>query len=396
MNEDIFLQKCNLWRYKNWDKGSLTEYWGKAGLSIRSILQNREKLRGVTTSIGITGSVGKSTLSRVLYEMIAFGGDTCYVTKINDNWLPQLPLASLIALRMESRFSIFECGLATKGDLELIASFIPFDYIVFSEFIDDGISDIPNEKLKIISTISPIKIFSHINNKKFLEERGLNAGFYGEDNSGSDLEYRVLSMELGKTVVKLRDKNGERATVTLPDFGFHLGSAVAGSFSCYSEVMDFLGRNMNLSGYKNPPQRLERFNMEGVEYVIDTANLNERSLINAIRSFLAIKYNGYKDVIIQAPRVYSRIINEELEKTRHNLNSIHLVGDLERDILPHNNVYFYEDLPSLTKNLDLEIFRRHLVLLRGPTSKGVNLSNIIKNYDGSSQETSPSSWLYDQ
>jgi UDP-N-acetylmuramyl pentapeptide synthase len=394
MNEDIFIQKCNFWSYKNWDKGLLTEYWEKAGLSVGNILQNREKLKKVTTSIGITGSVGKSTLSKMLYEMITSRGDTCYVTKINDNWLPQLPLASLSALQIKNRFSIFECGLATKGDLELIASFIPFDYIIFCEFIDDGINDIPNEKLKIISGTPPIKIISHINNKKFLKERGLDATFYGEYRTGSDLEYKVLSMEMEKTIIKLSDKKGERTTVTLPDFGFHLGSAAAGSFTCYCEIINYLGGNMDLSGYKNPSQRLERFKMGDIEFIIDTANLNEKSLKNAIRSFLTIKYNGHKDAIIQAPKVYSKIIKYELEKTEHNLNSIHLVGDLDKDLLHFNNIHYYKDLQSLARSLDLAIFEKHLVLLRGPTSKGVNLSNIIKNYDGSSQETSPAELLY--
>lgn len=405
-------KKCKEWKHKSWKNGSLIDYWDRGGLTIGQIVGNKEKLLRKTYPIAILGSVGKTTLSRILYGLIKQNRLSCYVTKINDNWLPQLPFAVQIALVGEAEISIFECGVACKNDSILMSSVVPAQTVVYTEFTEANLSELDSllgvakEKLMFALENPEARIISHVANRYYLENEGIKGViYYGKVGSNADFTYEIVNMTEASTEIKILNHN--KTIIRINDIGFHLGPACCGAVAMYLSLRNTPKLDnvpfLEIKSYSNPKQRMQRYGHDGVKLIIDVANSNEASILNSLETTIRMSTNSPKNAIIgeiyglgdKKKRIMLNLINHICEMNMNVFNTIHFIG---RELLDRKNrinknirtrIYFYNDETEFKAKFNIKKYKGQILLLRGPTSQGINISNILESYDGNSEETSP-------
>ncbi len=407
-----FEKKCDKWIYRNWNKGNLLSYWKKAKLSPREILKNKEYLLKKTYPIIITGSVGKTTFTRVLAALIKENGFSVYTTKVNDNWVPQLPFAVKKAISEAPDFAIFECAVGSRGDTELMEKIVPVKSIGYTEFSEVNLKELKSvegvaeEKLGFSLKNREIPIIAHIKNRPHLERYGLTAKYYGDMNTGADFLYEINSINeentevtvFGEGVVKLK----------LSDIGLHLGPASCAAVALYSTVGKQLPKKEYVfNSYKNPYLRMQSMDYKGVKIVIDTANSNTLSILNSIETIINMKSELKKNAVIgeiyglgdREEKVMDLLIDSILKLDMDHFDNIYFIGKnfpnnkvkIRRKI--KTNAYFYLDEDECKGKFSFYRYQNQILLLRGPTRAGKNLSNMLENFEGRSQETAPKEML---
>jgi UDP-N-acetylmuramyl pentapeptide synthase len=404
-----FKKACASWDHKSWKSGNLLEYWGRAGLSLDRIYENKEKLSKRTRSVAVLGSVGKTTLSRILFGIIKQKNKSCYLTKVNDNWLPQLPFSVELALRDNAEIFIFECGVASKGDAILMAQIVPADFVVYTEFAEINLSELNNidgvakEKIGFALENPSSKIISHFNNLTYLRKDGIeNFTSYGIVGSKADYRYQIEKMKGGESLIRVLNKKD--ITLRIKDIGLHLGSACCGAVCVYNKMGYRLEDHLELPNYTNPRQRMQKIRHRGVTFIVDTANANELSILNSLETVIQMDSDMPKNAVIgeiyelgaDARRIMAKVIREICQLKMNVFRSVHFIGshfleykgEIKKEI--PTSVFFYLDESEFKNKFNISNYSGQMVLLRGPTISGVNLSNILTDYsDGKSDETTP-------
>src|SRR3989344_5640373 len=80
----------------------------------------------------------------------------------------------------------------------------------------------------------------------------------------------------------------------IPAPGYHFADACAGAATVYP----LQSVEISLDHFRKPQQRLERYVENGVHYLIDTANANEHSIINAIETLAMMETDRKKNVVL--------------------------------------------------------------------------------------------------
>ncbi len=408
MNIKEFKNRCKKWNYKSWTKGSLEKYWEGGGLTIEQIFYNREMISDRNFSIAILGSVGKTSLLQILKFLIQQVGYSCYATRINDNWLPQLPFATHLACKKKADYSLFECGVAACGDAEMMAAIVPADIIIYTQFADVNIGilgsreGVANEKLSFRKSYPNATIISHIENKPFFEN-SQDIIFYGEKLSEAQFQYSIKKVMKEKMIIKI-NYSQKLSTFFINDIGYHLGAACAGASAAMNIIKkQSLPKNIQLGMYKNPQQRMQSYIYKGVHFIIDTANANEQSILNALNTLLGISSKLQKHAIVgeiaglgsATIPIMDRLMEKVYKLDINQLMSLRLVGnyfierkkEIEKNLDTH--IIFYRNMDELQKYFSPKEFKNQIVLLRSSTQQGKNFSNLLENYNGKSDETSP-------
>ena len=88
----------------------------------------RRTLRG--TIIGISGSVGKTTVKEMLADVLARAGR---VTRTSGNWNNDLGLPlSILSMQAEDKFGVFEAGINHPGEMKALAEILQPDWAVMT------------------------------------------------------------------------------------------------------------------------------------------------------------------------------------------------------------------------------------------------------------------------
>lgn len=404
-----FRRRCEEWNHSSWGNGNLIEYWKRGGLDLERILENRKRLEEKSFPICILGSVGKTTLSTVLASLISSVDNSYYITRVNDNWLPQLPIAVELALRNEYDFAIFECGVALKGDASLMAKVVPAKGIVYSQFEHVHLSQLANlegvadEKLQFSLENPSARIVSHSKNKEHIERKAIKAeAYYGEKGTYSDYESFVHRITEEECEIHVTNK-ARGFFLKTREIGFHLGPTCAGALAAYERfICPFSQRFIELKQGKRARQRMDRFQHKGVTFFVDTANANVYSILNSLHSLIAMETLKRKNAVIgeiyglgeYAEKIIEDLVDNICSLDLKSLSSLSFIGENylrgQDRIRDHcqGNVRFYASNDEFLSSFRFSDYREEIVLLRGPTKRGRNLSNILKGYNGSSDETS--------
>ena len=405
MNKRDFINHVKLWSHSSWTKGDLLDYWKKGGLEINSIFSNKGVLKNQSVPVAILGSVGKTTLSKLLVALFRSNGERCFEPKINDNWLPQLPFAVELARRSFEQYSVFECGIARKGDAFLMGQIVPSDLVIFTPFEKvhinylGGLEEIAREKLSFIDSSNPKSILVHESNKVLTRELG-GLEFYGGENSrysGKVIHFSEFGMEI--------EIKGEiRKSFFIPDGGYHLIDALVGALEVYSTLTSKRLDEISFDPmkYNSPAQRMQRIQSGGNTYILDTANANQSSILNSLKSFSDLNSKKRKIVVLgevygmgdEMPIVMEEIISRILSLQLNGLDEIHFIGDyyyLFRDKLKSlcPITSFNKTQDEFEQYHNSNLYKNDLILLRGPSRMGRNLSSLIEGYDAKSDETCP-------
>jgi len=398
-----FVRHCAHWNRYTYT--NLLDAWRTHGITPSSLVTYRRALRNVTC-IGIVGSVGKSTLVRVLAALLPGAHGTVYRTRVNDNWLPQMPLIMHQIAARKPRIAILECGVSRKGDARALAYLLPFQALIYTELVPVHLAEFGKfewlvaEKFQFIARRNACILFSHSANRALMEERGLHPQYYGP---GTDYACAESALTPSRTRVTLQTPQG-RLTATVPLLGYHVGDAVSGALAVVGGFfhIPLTGRVADLLRRVRPlPLRMQRYRTAGAEFLIDTANANRRSILNAVRTFLDLPDERGKHLVLSGVSGMGAAAGGESAHLTtvlprlplRRLASLTLVGTELRLLVRAVRRAFprlpLTHLSSLeqAQGMDLAKFRGGLVLLRSGTRQGKNLANLLPGFRQRSDET---------
>ena len=271
-----FIRHCENW--KAYSFNNLLNYWRGLGIGIEKLKSIRDELHERSdTNIAVIGSVGKTTVVKILAQLLQNAGCPTFYTKVNDNWLPKAPLASYLALKKNYSFRIFECAATKRGDMRALSFLIPSKYIIFTEFTNAHLAEFKNlgkiikEKLSFISYSKKCFIVSHVNNKEFLEQNNIRAIYFGENGSGAEFSFSDVKTSINRTTFNLHRPNGEIIFVKISGFGAHLPCAAISAIAMF-EILT--GRQINrnnlraLMKFKPIMRRMEIVHRRNIRFIV--------------------------------------------------------------------------------------------------------------------------------
>lgn len=399
-----FVLHCAHWN--RYTYANLFDAWRTHGITPSSLLSYRRALRNVTC-IGIVGSVGKSTLVRVLSTLFPYGRRTLYRTRINDNWLPQMPLVMhQIATRMP-RIALIECAVSRRGDARALAYLIPFRALVFTEIVPVHLAEfgtldrLVTEKFKFIARRNASVVLSHSANRALMVKKGgVRPHYYGR---GTAYACEDLTLTQTGTRATLQTPQGQW-TITVPLIGYHVGDALCGALAVAVEFLHVpLTHNVvvRLQHVRPLPLRMQRYRVAGAEFLVDTANANRRSILSAVHTFLDLPDAREKHLVLSVLFGMGEAGADEsayLTKTIPQLPlcrlaSLTLVGEellslaqSVRQVFPKLELVHLSSLEH-AHGIDLARFGGGIVLLRSGTREGKNLANLLPGFRQTSDET---------
>lgn len=398
-----FEQHCAHWNrygYRN-----LFDTWREQGFTRQSLAEYQSAIEDVLC-IGVTGSVGKSTLAHFLAEMLRDPTRSVYKTRVNDNWLPQIPFVLHHIAKRQPDVAIIECGVTRHGDARALSYLVPFRIVALTELVPvhlkefDTIQRLANEKLRLISARDKPLLFSHSANRTLLSGRGLSPSYYGPNTDYSSSRIRVMR---SATRLCLRLPRGTMS-VTCPLVGYHVGDAIAGASAVAEGLFAPVPKNTiqeRLAQIAPLPLRMQKHFVDDITFFVDTANANRLSITNAVRTFLDLPGSGQKHVILSGFSGMGGALADEIEYVRQSLSrlplqrltTLTLVGKELQPIarrvhrlFPNLRVTVLSSLEE-AHNIDLRRYTGSHVLIRSATRSGKNLANIIPGFRQASDET---------
>jgi len=230
------------------------------------------------TVIGITGSVGKTTVKELIASVLEKKG---MVAKTLGNWNNDigLPLSMLAADRSAETF-VFELGMNHPGEIDRLAGLLRPDWALITnigkahtEFFQ-SLENIAEEKAAILNHTSNALLDS---DSEWFDR--LKAGFGGR--VATLTEEPFIAPQPGAHMVQ-----NTRFAATL---GLELGLS-------FEEVQN------GLDAFRPIPMRWEESEKDGVVFVNDAYNANPLSMRAAISTFAELPCEGRKFVVLGGMR----------------------------------------------------------------------------------------------
>lgn len=234
--------------------------------------------------VSMTGSNGKSTTKEMLRSILSQKGKTCCNSGNFNNQLG-VPL-SLLELSSDDKYGVFELGASHIGDIDEIAALaLPNTGIITNiapshlEFFG-SLENIYKTKTELLKHIKPNGTIVYNADDIFLSRlhsfTGLNKLTFGKTQTCDVriLEDKSLYIKSHKTCIKPK----------LPYTGAHnlmnaaAATAAALSFNVAPEEI-----KSGLEHYCAPAMRMQEFNINGADIILDAYNANPQSMSAALR-----------------------------------------------------------------------------------------------------------------
>jgi UDP-N-acetylmuramoyl-tripeptide--D-alanyl-D-alanine ligase len=242
-------------------------------------------------AVGITGSVGKSSVKEMLASIFDKAGIKIFKTQGNLNGQLGLPL-TILNSKEETQTAVIEMGVSLPGEMEKLVSIAPPDYSIITNI---GMSHLQNfiteeniffEKIKIASKKN-CKVYINHECKKYLKEIPDNYNFFGL-NDAEKISQTENGMEFSL--------NGK--TFELPCFGFHnvcnalAAISVAESFGVETNLI-----KKGLQNFSSLPMRQQITEIDGITIIDDTYNASPDSFRASIEILQSMNGNRRKIVV---------------------------------------------------------------------------------------------------
>lgn len=333
------------------------------------------------TVVGITGSVGKTTVKEMCADVLSMAGET-HRTAGNYNNHIGLPL-TMLAMPETAAYGVFEIGMNHPGEIGPLSDLLqPTIGIV---------TDICNAHRESFDSLEAI-----IHEKAELVARIPSSGTVILDRESEGFEYiknhtcagvRMVSLEgvadyTGqKTGVESMGVNGVDYTMPLP--GTHsMRNALRAIALGLEQGIEPERIAAGLRKFKLPPMRWEISEVRGIEFINDAYNANPLSMRANLQTFSERPGTGKKWAVIGGMRELGEMANEEHAKLGRfvdglDLDGVIVVGELGRQIACQRARPFYQTLETADA---AKILKEHLqagdhVLLKA--SRGEQLERVL-------------------
>jgi len=338
----------------------------------------------IGTVIGITGSVGKTTVKEMCADVLSMKGET-HRTAGNYNNHIGLPL-SMLAMPRTAKYGVFEIGMNRPGEIAVLADMLQPDMGILTDICNahrenfQSLEEIAREKAELAWRIpsTGTVILDQGSEWYSLMDYHTCASVVtislegSADYVGFVSDASVLSVANHEFTMPLPGEHIMKNALRAIALGLELGMAPA-------EVAEGLRK------FKLPPMRWEESEVRGVKFINDAYNANPLSMRANLQTFVDLPGGGGKWAVVGGMRELGETSEAEHAELGRFIDGLGLdgviaVGELGKSIVCNGTDRFFHTMEAAEA---AQILNEHLhagdcVLLKA--SRGERLEQVLEYF----------------
>jgi UDP-N-acetylmuramoyl-tripeptide--D-alanyl-D-alanine ligase len=295
--------------------------------------------------VGITGSVGKTTVKEMCADVLSVKAET-HRTAGNYNNHIGLPL-TMLSLPPSARYGVFELGMNRPGEIAMLSDLLEPGMAILTDICNahrenfPSLQAIASEKAKLAERVpaSGRVILDRDSEWYTMMREGIRAdvvsvSFEGTaDYTGRPVDDRILNV------------NGHDYAMPLP--GVHMMRNALRVIALASELgMSAEEISDGLAAFNAPPMRWQQLELNGIQFINDAYNANPLSMRASLATFSRLPDEGGKWAVVGGMRELGDTAEEEHGALGSFIDGLALdgviaVGELARPIACENTGAFY-------------------------------------------------------
>lgn len=346
--------------------------------------------------IGITGSVGKSTVKEMTAQMISLCMTT---TRTKGNWNNEIGLPlSMLEMEESCRVGVFELGTNHPGEMDRLCDVLrPLCGMItnigcahMGSF--GSLEAIAEEKACILKHL-PCQGTAVLNKDCVFFDmfRSLCRCRVITVSARSDADYKCIEVnKAGNRAVIHEKESGEKFVLNLRLPGEHnVMNAMFAIAAVRGEGIGWENIGNGIKNYKSLPMRWEEMEVKGIKIINDAYNSNPLSVKAAIKTLMSISQEKRKWLVLGGMLELGHMEKQEhiaigqfaAEQCPAGLITVGKLGDLiaqgaEDGGLDHNRIFRCYDKYEATSMIMRNVAEGDVILFKG--SRGVKLEEIIE------------------
>lgn len=339
----------------------------------------RKKWMGIP--IGITGSVGKTSVKEMCAEILGMQGET-HRTAGNYNNHIGLPL-TMLSMPQTARYGVFEVGMNHAGEIAELSYLLQPKIAILTDICNahrenfSSLEEIAREKSKLAERVpdSGMVVLDRDSEWYTLVRRHTCAQVIS-------VSYGGIADYVGRPVSNgVMNVNGYDYVMPLP--GEHIMRNALRAIALSHE----LGLRPEqiaegLLRFRNAPMRWQESEIDGIQFINDAYNANPLSMRAALRTFADLTGEGSKWAVIGGMRELGETSEEEHAALGRfirelKLDGVIVVGELARPVLPgrDSGFQFCENAADAAQILKRNLKAGDRALLKA--SRGEQLEQVL-------------------
>ena len=336
------------------------------------------------TPVGITGSVGKTTVKEMCADVLSMKGAT-HRTGGNYNNHIGLPL-TMLSMPSSARYGVFELGMNRPGEIGMLSDLLQPKMAILTDICNahraqfPSLEAIASEKARLAESVprSGLVILDRDSEWYALmcqctHAEVVSVSFEGKaDYVGRKVDERIMNV------------NGADYTMPLP--GEHIMRNALRVIALASEIgMAPPEISEGLAKFKAPPMRWQMVELNGIRFINDAYNANPLSMRASLSTFSGLPDGGRKWAVVGGMRELGDTAEEEHAALGPFIDGLALdgvivVGELARSIARESTDAFFHcaDADQAAIILRERLHAGDYVLLKA--SRGEQLERVLKHF----------------
>lgn len=342
----------------------------------------RRKWMGMT--VGITGSVGKTTVKEMCADVLSMKGET-HRTAGNYNNHIGLPL-TMMAMPGTARYGIFELGMNHPGEIAMLSDLLQPKMAILTDICNahrehfSSLEAIATEKAKLAERVpeSGLVILDRDSEWYAMMRRRIHAAvvtvsFGGmADYVGRPIGNGVMNVNGYDYAMPLPGEHIMRNALRVIALGLEIGMAP-------QEICDGLAK------FNAPPMRWQQVELDGIRFINDAYNANPLSMRASLSTFSDLPEKGGKWAVVGGMRELGDTAEAEHVALGPfidglDLDGVIVVGELARPVACERIDAFFHcaDADAVARILRERLVAGDQVLLKA--SRGEQLERVINHF----------------
>ncbi len=350
---------------------------------LQSMAQSYRKT-WIGTGVGITGSVGKTTVKEMCADVLSMRGMT-HRTAGNYNNHIGLPL-SMLAMPQDARYGVFEIGMNHAGEIAYLSSLLQPQIAIITDIgmahreNFKSLEEIAREKVRLLEQVPRRgRVFLDRDSEWYSLMRGHTSATVVTFSFEGVGDY--VGRKIGAEIMSV---NGFNYRMPLP--GEHIMKNALRAIALGLEMgLEPAEIQVGLQKFKLPPMRWQELNMGGIHFINDAYNANPLSMRANLRTFADLSEKGGKWAVLGGMRELGDSTEEEHAELGRftdglDLDGVITVGELGQQIVCKETIPFFQTRDAKEAS---QILKEHLkpgdhVLLKA--SRGERMEQVIEYF----------------
>jgi UDP-N-acetylmuramoyl-tripeptide--D-alanyl-D-alanine ligase len=336
------------------------------------------------TVIGITGSVGKTTVKEMCADVLSMKGKT-HRTAGNYNNHIGLPL-TMLAMPRDTEFGVFEIGMNHPGEIGPLTDLLKPSIGMITDICNahreafDSLEGIAREKAELVAQLpeSGVAILDR-DSEWFDLMRGCTPAHLVSFSFSGAGDYDGVVHQDGALEVS-------GICYSMPQPGEHMVRNAIRAVVLGQELgMEPMAVEEGLNLFAAPPMRWQESVVSGIHFINDAYNANPLSMRAALKTFSGMSGAGRKWAVVGGMRELGETADEEhaaLGRFIANLklDGVIIVGELGKQIVCEDiePVFYCQETADASDVLKNHLQAGDHVLLKA--SRGERLEQVLKQF----------------